>query len=140
MKRLAVLAIVCCAMVMTSCHKPQEFYNASIDEYQFTSHDNETSAKAVLGTINFWQGQYAYSGMTADISDVKAIARYNEAILAISLHANELAPYFEIADDYFVYTLKRTTDEEVVLLKTKFYKDTDGEIHHMTIYDATDVK
>lgn len=125
-------------MVLTSCHRPQEFYNASIDEYNFTSQSNETSVKAVLGTVYaLWEGDYAYKGMTADISDVKAIARYNESILAIYAHANELKPYFEQGNDYFVYTLKRTTDGEVVLLKTKFFLDFDGTLEYMTTYDAT---
>lgn len=137
MKKLAVLAIVCCAMVLTSCHRPQEFYNASISEYNFSSQDNETSVKAILGTIyNLWEGDYAYKGLTADVSDLKAKARYNESVAAISLHAEELKPYIDEVNDYFVYTLKRTTNgTDVLLMKTKFYKDTDGSIQHMVTFE-----
>lgn len=129
MKKTALFAIVCLAMVLTSCHKPQEFYNASITESHFASNDNENSVNAILGTItNYWNGDYAFSGMTADMSDFKAINRYEESSLAILFHSQELEPYFE-EGDYFIYTLKRTTGgEEVVLLQTKFFLNADGKL------------
>ncbi|MCQ2275707.1 MAG: hypothetical protein MJZ87_01975 [Bacteroidales bacterium] len=135
MKKLAVLAIVCCAMVLTSCHRPVEFYSVGIDEYHFASGSNETSVKAVLGTIyNLWEGQDAYKGMTADVSDIKAITRYDESVAAIMLHANELKPYFQ-EGDYFVYTLKRTTEGEVILIQNKFYLGEDGNVAREKTYD-----
>lgn len=138
MKKLAVLAIVCCAMLLTSCHKPCEFYNASISEYNFASESNEISVKAVLGTIyTLWEGQDAYKGMTADVSDLKAIVKYDESVAAILLHANDLKPYFQ-EGDYFVYTLTRTTEGEVILIQNKFYLGEDGNITREKIYDYRD--
>lgn len=138
MKKIAVFIVLCSALLLTSCHRPQEFYNASLSEYHFGSNSNEISTKAVLGTIyDLWDGDYAYKGLTADVSDVKAIVRFNESVASILLHGYELKPYFS-ENDYFIYTLKRTTENEVLLLQKKFYIGNDGNLTAETIYDFSE--
>lgn len=126
MKKLAILAIVCCSVILSSCFRPQETYNASISEWHIANNDNLVSIKAVLGTIHsFWDGDYAYKGLTSDMSDLKAEARFLEADAAIILNSNKFEQYME-PGDYFIYTLKRTSGGEFIMIQEKFIMDEDG--------------
>lgn len=135
MKRLAILAIVCCSLVLTSCFRPQEKYVAAITEWHFANSENQIGAKAVLGTIHsLWEGEYAYKGLSTDICNIKARTRYAESEAAILLHSSELEPYFE-QGDYFVYTLTRITDGNEMLVQLKFRVDADGSFGTEDLYD-----
>lgn len=135
MKRLAILAIVCCSLVLTSCFRPQEKYVASITEWHFANPENQLGVKAVLGTIHsLWEGEYAYKGLSTDICNIKARTRYAESEAAILLHSSELKPYFE-QGDYFVYTLTRITDGNEIIVQLKFYVDEEGYFKSDDLYD-----
>ncbi len=136
MKKLLFLSIACCTMVLSGCNKLEEFYTATVAEYSFSSSSNESSVKAILGTIyNLWEGEYSYKDLTTDESDVEAIARYEESVADIMLYNNNLKAYFE-SNDYFIYELHRTTDSDVLLRQTKFYLGNDGNLTYDVIYEA----
>ena len=128
MKKLAILACVCMALVFSSCHRDQHTYNAAVTEYHFANHDNEVSVKAVLNSLsNFWEGDYTWRG-DVDWADVKADARFTlEAVLAINTNFdNKLAQYFE-EGDYFIYTLTRKEDKTIIH-QYKFTKNGSEEL------------
>lgn len=133
MKRIAFLAIVCCAMVFSSCHRDQHTYYTTTN-FEFANHDNEVSAKAVLGTINvYWNGDYTFTGNDEAYTDLRAEGKYLEALAAILLHGNEIKVHMD-ADDYFNYRLYRKSDN-VLLEDTKFYLDEDGDFVSVSIAD-----
>lgn len=133
MKRIAFLAIVCCAMVFSSCHRDQHTYYTTTN-FEFADHDNEVSAKAVLGTINvYWNGDYTFTGNDEAYTDLRAEAKYLECVAAILLHGNEIKVHMN-ADDYFNYRLYRKSDN-VLLEDTKFYLDEDGYLASAKIAD-----
>ncbi|MBR4918435.1 MAG: hypothetical protein IKZ52_04375 [Bacteroidales bacterium] len=133
MKKIALLAIVCCAMVFSSCHRDQHTYYTTTN-FEFDNHDNEVSAKAVLGTINvYWNGDYTFTGNDEGYTDIRAEAKYLECIAAILLHGNEIKVHMN-ADDYFNYRLYRKSDN-VLLEDTKFYLDEDGYLASAKIAD-----
>ncbi len=133
MKRIAFLAIVCCAMVFSSCHRDQHTYYTTTN-FEFDNHDNEVSAKAVLGTINvYWNGDYTFTGNDEAYTDLRAEAKYLECVAAILLHGNEIKVHMN-ADDYFNYRLYRKSDN-VLLEDTKFYLDEDGYLASAKIAD-----
>lgn len=124
MKKIALFAIVCCAMVFTSCNRDQHSYYTTTN-FNFANHDNEVSAKAVLGTINlYWDGEYTFTGNDEAYTDVRAEAKYIQAKVAILAHGNELKAHMD-ANDYFYYNLYRK--DNTLLEKTKFYIDADGD-------------
>jgi len=133
MKKFALFAIVCCAMVFSSCHRDQHTYYTTTN-FEFANHDNEVSAKAVLGTINvYWNGDYTFTGNDEAYTDLRAEGKYLEALAAILLHGNEIKVHMD-ADDSFNYRLYRKSDN-VLLEDTKFYLDEDGDFVSVSIAD-----
>ena len=133
MKRIAFLAIVCCPMVFSSCHRDQHTYYTTTN-FEFANHDNEVSAKAVLGTINvYWNGDYTFTGNDEVYTDLRAEAKYLECITAILLHGNEIKVHMD-ADDYFNYRLYKK-DDNTLLEDTKFYIDDNGNLASVSIAD-----
>ena len=133
MKRIAFLAIVCCTMVFSSCHRDQHTYYTTTN-FEFANHDNEVSAKAVLGTINvYWNGDYTFTGNDEVYTDLRAEAKYLECITAILLHGNEIKVHMD-ADDYFNYRLYKK-DDNTLLEDTKFYIDDNGNLASVSIAD-----
>lgn len=128
MKKLVVLAAVCCAIVFSGCSRQQENYNAKVTDYHFANPENVISVKAILGTVkSMWEGDFYYKGEKQNICDTKANLKYRAAVAAILLHSSELKPYFEDENDYFIYTMTRTTDgENNVLVQVKFFINQDG--------------
>lgn len=128
MKKLVVLAAVCCAMVFSGCSRQQENYNAQVSEYHFANSDNVISVKAILGTVkSMWEGDFYYKGEKQGACDIKANVKFRAAVAAILLHTSELKPYFADEEDYFVYTMRRTTDgENTILVQVKFFINNDG--------------
>jgi len=127
MKKLAVFAFVCIALVFTGCNKEQHAYNASM-EYHFANHDDEVAVKAVLGTMSsYWEGDYTWNG-TIDWADVQAETRYSmESILSIVANFDsKLKQYFH-EGDYMTYTLKRKDDNKI-LWQYKFTQNGEEEI------------
>lgn len=127
MKKLAVFAFVCIALVFTGCNKEQHAYNASM-EYHFAQHDDEVAVKAILKSMNnYWEGDYTWNG-NVDWADVQAETRYSmESVLAIVANFDsKLKQYFH-DDDYMLYTLKRKEDNKV-LWQYKFTKDGEQEV------------
>jgi len=140
MKKIIVfLAIVSSLVLSTGCHRQSELYNADYTEFSFSNPENTTSVKAVLGTINSaWTGNYAIKGLDTEVADAKAGVKFAASETAILLKSNKFAQYFE-EGDYFIYTLKRVTNGEVILVKTKFTWDfTDQELESEEIYDVID--
>lgn len=134
MKKLALLAIVCCAMVFTSCHRDQHTYYTTINFSQAENTESVISIKAVLGTINvYWIGDYTFTGNDEGYTDVKAKAKYLESVAGILLHGSEIKTHMG-ADDYFNYKLFRKSDN-VLLEDTKFYLNTDGNFNSAKIAD-----
>ena len=129
MKKLAILACVCMALVFSGCHREQHTYTAAVTEYHFANHDNEVSVKAVLNSLsNFWEGDYTWKGNNLDWADVQADARFTlESYAAITLNFDKMAQYFE-EGDYFIYTLTRK-DDNTKLHEYKFTKDGGEEIY-----------
>ena len=133
MKRIAFLAIICCAVVFSSCHRDQHTYYTTTN-FEFANHDNEVSAKAVLGTINvYWNGDYTFTGNDEVYTDLRAEAKYLECITAILLHGNEIKVHMD-ADDYFNYRLYKK-DDNTLLEDTKFYIDDNGNLASVSIAD-----
>lgn len=131
MKKLALLAIVCCAFVFTSCHRDQHTYNASVTEYHFANHDNEVSVKTTLKNLSaFWEGNYAWKG-DVNFTDLKADWRFDiESVTTINANFDsKLKEYFE-EGDYFIYTLKRIEDDgtETILHQYKYTQNGGTEI------------
>jgi hypothetical protein len=125
MKKLALLAIVCCAMVFSSCHRDQHTYYTTLSFSQADNTESVISIKAVLGTINvFWNGEYTFTGNDEGYTDVKAKAKYVESKVGILAHGGEIKEHMA-ADDYFYYRLYRKSDN-ALLEATKFYLDADG--------------
>jgi len=127
MKKLALFACVCIALVFAGCSKEQHAYNASM-EYHFANHDDEVAVKAVLGSLStYWEGDYTWNG-TIDWTDVQAETRYSmESVLTIVANFDsKLKQYFH-DDDYMLYTLKRKEDNKI-LWQYKFTKDGEQEV------------
>ena len=128
MKKLAILACVCMALVFTSCHRDQHTYTAAVTEYHFANYENEVSVKAILKSLSgFWEGDYTWKGNNVTWADAQADTRFTvESVGAITLNFdNKLAEYFG-EDDYFIYTLTRK-DDNTMLHQYKFTKD-GGEV------------
>jgi hypothetical protein len=122
-KIIILLAVVSTMFLSTGCHRQSELYNAAFTEYHFNNSENATSVKAVLGTINSaWEGDYAIKGLDTDVADAKANLKFAESCLAIELKSNKFKQYFQ-EGDYFVYTLKRVSNGEKLLVTAKFYWD-----------------
>ena len=133
MKKIALFAIVCCAMVFTSCNRGQHAYYTSTD-FEFASNDNVIRTEAVLGTINlYWNSEFTFNGDNVSYTDVKAKAKYVESRSAIILHGNELKANME-ANDCFYYRLYRKEDN-VLLESTKFYLDDNGNFAYVIDVD-----
>ncbi len=127
MKKLIILAVVCCTVLFSGCNKPQETYNASLT-YTFASSSNEASAKAIIGTIyDLWQGDFTYLEMTADTSDPLAVEKFEESLAILMQHANELKPYFSNGDN-ITYYLHRVTEGEVLICSAEIYLGEDGNL------------
>ena len=133
MKKIALFAIVCCAMIFSSCNRDQHTYYTTTT-YEFANHDNEVSTKAVLGTINlYWNGDYAFTGNDQSYTDLRAEAKYLEAVAAIIVHGDEIKVH--MADgDKFNYRLYRKSDN-VLLDDTQFYLDENGAFASEYIVD-----
>ena len=124
MKKIALFAIVCCAMIFTSCNRDQHSYYTTTN-FEFANNDDVIGAKAVLGTINlYWDGEYTFTGNDEGYTDVKAKTKYVESKVAILAHGNEIKVHMG-ANDYFYYCLYRK--DNTLLEKTKFYIDEDGD-------------
>jgi len=135
MKKLALFAIVCCTLVLSSCYRPQQSYNAAITDWHIANAENLVSTKAVISTVHaFWEGDYAYKGLTTDLSDLKAKTRFLESYTALLVHGSEITPYMA-ADDYFIYTLNRTTDGGALVMQVKVYVDANGNLAVEELYD-----
>ncbi|MBQ3751640.1 MAG: hypothetical protein II865_10120 [Bacteroidales bacterium] len=127
MKKIALLAIVCCAMVFSSCNRDQHTYYTSVSYSQAENTESVISIKAVLGTINlFWNGDYTFTGNDEGYTDLKAQTKFVESKLAILAHGNEIKTHMA-ADDYFYYRMYRK-DGNVLLEATKFYLDANGNL------------
>lgn len=129
MKKLAILACVCMALVFSSCHRDQHTYTAAVTECHFANHDNEVAALAVLRSLSgFWEGDYTWKGNNLTWADTQADLRFTgESVAAITLNFNsKLAEHFE-EGDYFIYTLTRK-DDNTKLHQYKFTKDGGEEI------------
>lgn len=139
MKKLILLSVTCCTLLLSGCNRVMEVYNASVSEYHFENVDNAVSVKAVLKTINLmWNGDWSFKGLEREIADSKASIKYTESMAAIVLHSGEMEEYFQ-ANDYFIYTLSRITGQDtIVLQQTKFYVDQDGDLASTEIYNALD--
>ena len=124
MKKIALFAIVCCAVIFSSCNRDQHsYYTTTV--FNFAHHDDEVSAKAVLGTLNlYWDGEYTFTGNDEAYTDVRAEGKYLQAKVAILAHGNEIKAHMG-ANDYFYYNLYRK--DNTLLEKTKFYIDADGD-------------
>ena len=134
MKKLALLAIACCAMLFSSCHRDQHTYYTTINYSKSEDHVDVISIKAVLGTINvLWNGDYTFTGNDEGYTDVKAKAKYLESVAGIMLHGNEIKVHMG-ADDYFNYKLFRKSDN-VLLEDTKFFLEEDGDFASAKIAD-----
>ena len=131
MKKLAILACVCMALVFSSCHREQHTYNAAVT-YHFADHDNEVRVDAILKSFSsFWEGDYTWKGNNLAWADAQADIRFTgESVAAITLNFNsKLAEYFE-EGDYFIYTLTRK-DDNTKLHEYKFTKDGGEETFHI---------
>lgn len=139
MKKLILLSVTCCTLLLSGCNRIMEVYNASVTEYHFENADNSVSVKAVLKTINLmWNGDWSFKGLEREIADSKASIKYAESLAAILLHSGELEEYFQ-TNDYFIYTLSRITGQDtVVLQQTKFYVDQKGDLTWTELYNALD--
>jgi len=123
MKKLVLFAMVCCAMVLTSCNKDQHTYYTTTN-YELSSNDNVTSVKAILGTINlYWNGNYTFTGDNEDYTDVLAETKFLESRAAILLHGDELKPYMNDGGCFY-YNLYSSDDNEL-LESVKFYVEDD---------------
>ena len=133
MKKIALFAIVCCAVVFSSCNRDQHAYYTTTN-FNFANQDNVIRAEAVLGTINlYWNGEYTFTGNDEGYTDIKAETKYLESIAAIMLHGSEIKEHMD-ADDYFNYRLYRKGDN-ALLEDTKFYVDEDGDFASVKIAD-----
>lgn len=134
MKKIALFAIVCCAMVFASCNRDQHTYYTTVNYSQPESTASVISLKAVLGTITlFWNGDYTFTGNDEGYTDIKAETKYLESVAAIMLHGSELKEHMG-ADDYFNYRLYRKSDN-VLLEDTKFYLEDDGDFASVKVAD-----
>ena len=134
MKKIALFAIVCCAIVFSSCHRDQHTYYTTVNYSQPDNTESVISIKAVLGTINlFWNGDYTFTGNDEGYTDIKAEAKYLESIAAIMLHGSDIKVHMG-PDDFFNYRLYRSSDN-VMLEDTKFYLDEDGDFASVKVAD-----
>lgn len=126
MKKLALSAFVCIALVFTGCKREQHAYNASM-EYHFTQHDNEVAVKAVLGSISgYWEGDFTWNG-DIEWTDIQAETRFGlESTVLIVANYDKIKQYFEDGD-YMTYTLKRKADNKIIH-QYKFTKNGNEEI------------
>jgi hypothetical protein len=126
MKKLALLAIVCCAMVFTSCHRDQHTYYTEVSYSQPETSADVISLKAVLKTISlFWVGDFTFTGNDESYTDVLAKTKFLESKTAIWAHGGELKEYLNDGN-YFYYRLYRKSDN-ALLESTKYYVDEDGK-------------
>ncbi len=133
MKKIALFAIVCCAVVFSSCNRNQHAYYTTTN-FTFADETNVIRVEAVMGTINlYWNGDYTFTGNDEGYTDVKAKTKYLESKVAISAHGNEIKEHMG-ADDYFYYKLYRK-DGNVLLESTKYYLDADGNFTSTTEVD-----
>ena len=133
MKKIALFAIVCCAMVFASCNRDQHTYYTTTN-FSFADNDNVIRAEAVLGTINlYWNGEYTFTGNDEGYTDIKAEGKYLESVAAIMLHGNEIKEHMG-ANDYFNYRLYRKSDN-ALLEDTKFYLEDDGDFASVKVTD-----
>lgn len=136
MKKIALFACVCCAMIFSSCNRSQQTYTTTT-EFFMLNPTNTVSVKAVLGTINsYWTGDYTFTGNDVDYTDLKAETKYVTAITAIMLHDDEIEEYMD-ATDYFLYNLYRKSDM-TLLESTKFYVDAEGDLAYEKVVDNVD--
>ena len=127
MKKLALFAFVCIALVFTGCNKEQHAYNASM-EYHFAQHDDEVAVKALLESMSaYLVGDYTWNG-SVDWADVQAETRYSlESLVTIMANFDsKLKPYFHDGD-YLLYTLTRKEDNKI-LWQYKITKDGETEV------------
>ncbi|MBR5019702.1 MAG: hypothetical protein IKX53_08745 [Bacteroidales bacterium] len=133
MKKIALFAIVCCAVVFSSCNRNQQTYTTST-EYMFAVPTNIISAKAIVNTINlYWDGDYVFTGNDVNYTDVKAKAKYISAVGAILARGGDIKVYMEDSD-FFVYNLYRKADM-ALLVSTKFYINDEGKFTSEELYD-----
>ncbi|MCR4680215.1 MAG: hypothetical protein K5636_01210 [Bacteroidales bacterium] len=135
MKKIALFAFVCLAMVFSSCNRGQQTYKTTMD-YVFINPADGISTKAIVESINsYWLGDFTFNGDNADYTDVKALTKYDAAIAAIMLRNGDLKGYFSDTD-CMIYNLYRTTETVPVLVKsTKFSLNSDG---NLTTTELTD--
>lgn len=128
MKKLALFAFVCIALVFTGCKREQHAYNASM-EYHFAQHDDEVAVQAILKSMSgYWEGDYTWNG-NIDWTDVQAETRYSIESLEANIMANfnsKLKSYFH-DEDYMLYTLTRKEDNKI-LWQFKITKDGEKEV------------
>ena len=114
MKKLALFACVCIALVFTSgCKREQHAYNASM-EYHFAQHDDEVSVRALLGSMSsYWEGDFTWNG-NLDWADIQAYTRFGlESAVAIVANFDKIKPFFH-EGDYTIYTLTRKEDGKII--------------------------
>ncbi len=138
MKKVLLLAIACCALVFSSCHRQQTTYTATF-EYTFANPDNATSVKAILNSIDaMWIGDYTFTGNDVTYTDLKADAKFRTAIAGILLHRSDLATYFE-EGDILNYKLYRNGDDDMaphLLIGHEFKLNENGNLSDNELYNA----
>ena len=133
MKKLALFAIVCCAVVFSSCNRSQQTYTTTTD-YMFLNPTNVISAKAIVNTISlYWDGDFVFTGNDVNYTDIKAKTKYISAVGAILARGGDIKEYMD-ETDFFTYNLYRKADM-TLLISTKFYLDNDGKFTSEELYD-----
>lgn len=127
MKKIALFAFVCIALVFTGCKREQHAYNASM-EYHFANHDDEVAVKAVLKTLStYWEGDYTWNGVI-EWADAQAETRFSmESYLTIYTNFDSKFKQYFHEGDYMTYTLKRNEDNKI-LWQYKFTQNGSEEI------------
>lgn len=133
MKKTFFITLSLCLLICSSCKK-EDFvsntYKASF-EYYFNNPANQHAVDEMLNNYSsVWMSEIELTLLNTATTDAEAQTKFETSVIAVLTKGSSLMPFFE-ANDYMVYTLKRTTPgNENVLRQVKFHKGSNGKIDH----------
>ena len=133
MKKTFFIILSCCLLLLAGCSKDDfvsNTYKASFD-YHLSNSTNQHTVETLLDNNNsIWMSEIELTLVSTSTTDAEAKTKFETSVIAVLAEGHNLMPFFE-ANDYMVYTLKRTTPgNEKILRQVKFHKGSNGKIDH----------
>ena len=135
MKKALFIVLSCCLLLCAGCKKENfvtNTYKASF-EYHFADPINQHSIETLLnGYSSVWISEIELTALSTSSTDIEAKTKFEASVMAVLAKNNSLESFME-NNDYMIYTLERTTDNnEKVLRQVKFFI-TNGNLDHVNM-------